>query len=64
MHIDKARRLRYGDVVHFPADRGSPAGYGRVNHVSTMAPAKTINGTEYIWIGVRGFGTWPSNRLS
>ena len=67
MEIERAKRCKVGDVVHVPADRGDPAGWGKVKHIGG-AVAKTLNGTEYVWITVRHNGllhssVWSSNRL-
>lgn len=67
MDIGKARLLRVGQRVAFPADRGSPAGIGRVTHVGEGA-AQNIYGKHYVWVSLRdgekSAGVWPSNRLS
>jgi hypothetical protein len=34
MNLEKAKQLKAGDRVHYPADRGNPAGYGTVRHVN------------------------------
>lgn len=67
MNIEKARQLKVGQLVHFPADRGDPAGSGYVRHV-TETEQTNIYGTPYIWVTVRdavgkSCGVWPSNRL-
>jgi hypothetical protein len=64
MHIDKALRLKVGDIVHCPADRGDPAFTGRVTHVSPVIHEASL--TEFIWVEVQGphhKSVWPSNRL-
>ena len=68
MNINKARALKPGALVYFPADRGDPAGFGYVQHV-TETEQKNIYGTPYLWVTVRASGSksagvWPSNRLS
>lgn len=66
MKIEQAKSLKRGDTVAYPADRGSPAGTGKVESIGTEVH-KTIAGNEYIWVTVRLFGhnaAWPSNRLS
>lgn len=66
MDIAKALELKVGNSVRFPADRGDPAGYGKVEHIDPTV-ATSFNGTKYIWVVVRGpnaAATWPSNRLS
>ena len=65
MDINKAQSLKIGQTVHFPSDRGDPAGSGCVKHVSETVN-KNIHGTEYIWVTVDTGGhasVWPSNRL-
>jgi len=66
MDIQKALRLRVGDTVSFPSDRGSPAGSAKI--VSTSGASAAINHNiydqPYIWIGLEApNGVWPSNRL-
>lgn len=69
MDIGKARRLQLGQVVSFPADRGTPSGRGRITHISEGS-AVNIYGKSYIWVTLqdidhpRSAGVWPSNRLS
>lgn len=70
MNINKALSLKEGDIVHFPADRGDPAGYGRVTHVQPgPATQKNIYGVEYVWgtvtlpYSAKRSTVWPSNRL-
>lgn len=68
MNIDKAMQLKVGDVVHCPADRGDPAYKGKVTHNcnSSKTVAKTLDGSEYVWVEVQGpyhKTMWPSNRL-
>lgn len=62
MKIEKALKLRVGQQVNYPADRGSPPGTGNISHVGTQVH-KNIHGREYIWVTVKGGGVWPSNRL-
>ena len=68
MNINKARTLKVGQLVYFPADRGSQGGFGYVRHVGETEQ-KNIYGTPYLWVTVRASGSksagvWPSNRLS
>ena len=68
MNINKARALKPGALVYFPADRGDPAGFGYVRHIGET-DQKNIYGTPYLWVtvrdaGGRSCGVWPSNRLS
>lgn len=67
MTPEQARKLKVGDTVKFPEDRGEPAGSGRVTHVSDMEPALNIKGTPYIWVTVAALNkrsVWPSNKIS
>lgn len=67
MNIEQARKLVYGSVVHYPADRGSPAGRGFVRHVGVLE-SQSLKGAAYIWVTVEQAdlrrAVWPSNRLS
>lgn len=68
MHITKARKLKVGDRVSCPADRGDPAFTGQVSWVQADAKAAIAHGSsaEYIWVEVQGQSkksVWPSNRL-
>lgn len=62
MNIERAKKLKAGNIVRFPEDRGSPAGVDRVKHVGESV-AETVSGTEYVWITTYLNGVWPSNRL-
>lgn len=68
MEIGKARLLKVGQLVNYPADRGDKAGQGRVVAVSEGA-AQNIYGKHYLWVSLRdslgkSLGVRPSNRLS
>ena len=70
MNIDKARKLKAGDLVHYPTNGSEPAGWGEVTwankDLATTAASLNIRGTEYIWVEVKGpshKSIWPSNRL-
>ena len=68
MNIEQARKLKYGQTVHCPADRGEPAYTGTVRSedCATCAAHLDNNAKQYIWIEVQGAGkksVWPSNRL-
>jgi hypothetical protein len=64
MNIDKALKLKPGDAVRFPEDRGNVAGQGRVKNVSEEVQTNH-QGHKYIWVCLQGTaGVWPSNRLS
>lgn len=67
MRIERARNLKVGGAVGFPADRGEPEGVGRILSVGTEEHA-TVNGVAYLWVHVKytsrpGSAVWPSNRL-
>lgn len=63
MKIEEALKLKVGDVVYFPPDRGDPGGYSTVKFIgANQEIKKNIYGVEYIWVTlVRG--VWPTNRL-
>ena len=70
MDLERARKLKIGDSVACPPDRGESGYIGVVTHLQADATAQTnIHDVPYIWITVRksgGVGTahvWPSNRL-
>jgi hypothetical protein len=66
MDIVRAKKLKVKQIVHCPADMGHPAYAGKVEGVGTIV-SKTLKGTEYVWVTVRGAllhaEVWPSNRL-
>ena len=68
MNIEKARALKVGSLVHFPADRGDKAGYGYVSHISLIEQTH-MGGKPFLWVtiklpGCRTSAVWPSNRVS
>lgn len=64
MHISKALKLKSGDVVRYPSNRGIQGGTSRIRHVSeNPIIQKNMLGHEYIWITLESGGVWPSNRL-
>jgi len=63
MNIKTARTLKPGSKVKYPPDRGSPGGVGTVRSASVDRVHKNIRGEEYIWVGLKEGGVWPSNRL-
>lgn len=64
MNVQLALKLKVGQRVYFPADRGSQAGNGIVANVGTTIN-KSFSGAEYVWVGLLDAkGVWPSNRLS
>ena len=64
MNIEKAKRLKVGDVVAYPSDNGSPGGYSTVKYAPKNPNVyKNIYGVEYIWVSLSCGGLWPSNRL-
>lgn len=69
MDIEKALKLKRGDIVYCPADRGNPNFCGTVaSDITDKTISKNIKGYKYIWIEVlTPFGhksVWPSNRLN
>lgn len=64
MHIDKAIKLKVGDTVVYPSDRGIQGGTSKVRHVpQNPTVQKNMLGHEFIWITLESGGVWPSNRL-
>lgn len=70
MNIERARKLKPGDMVHCPPDRGEPGYFGTVckGALPEEETKKNIHGDEYVWIVVTGHSglsrhMWPSNRL-
>jgi len=63
MNIEKAQRLQVGDTVHYPEDRGTKAGSGKISHIGQTVNT-SYQGNKYIWVSIQGGGVWPSNRLS
>lgn len=64
----KAKKLKRGDTVHFPEDRGEPAGCGTVQlDTSDNIVYTNIYKDEYVWVNVKYSNgrkaLWPSNRL-
>lgn len=62
MDIKKAQQLKIGDIINFPEDRGNSAGFDKITFVSKEIN-KNIYGVEYIWVGTKKSGVWPSNRI-
>ena len=62
MKIEQARKLKVGDRIWFPADRGENAGYDNVKSISE-GENTNIHGILYKWIGIEKGGVWPSNRI-
>jgi hypothetical protein len=56
MNIARAKNLRFGDKIKFPADRGNPAGVATVRTFNGCSSHqlcdehKTVNGVVYIWV--------------
>lgn len=69
MNIECAKKLKVGDVVYFPADRGDAGGNGKVTYISPNQEECEAYGTKekYIWVSVQRHpgcvAVWPSNRL-
>lgn len=72
MNIEKAKSLKKGAIVRYPADRGDLAGQGTVVDETAIIQSATVNknslGAEYIWVQVKSStgktSVWPSNRLN
>lgn len=67
MKIERARQLKIGQLVYFPADRGEPSGEGYVTHIGHQDQTH-MGGKPFLWVTVRYQGekrsaVWPSNRL-
>lgn len=65
MVIAHAKKLKIGQTVHCPADRGDKGFSGKVVHVGETVYSNH-QGTEYVWVTVQGVkksSVWPSNRL-
>jgi len=68
MTIQLHRMPKVGDYVKCPADRGDPAFYGTITHVTEKVETN-IHGVKYVWCVVKAAshgcngGVWPSHRL-
>lgn len=63
MEIEKALKLKIGDVVSYPPDRGNPGGFSKITFIGPKTIQKNIYGKEYIWVTLHVGGVWPTNRL-
>lgn len=69
MDIDKARKLKYGQTVQVPGDRGDKAYIGTVRSEDCATSESRLNHQQipFVWVEVSGPGgkkaVWPSNRL-
>ena len=74
MNIESALKLKPGQQIWFPADRGDCAGCGVVVHADTDVQ-RSFLGQEYVWVLIEFYdhymppkyvrrAVWPSNRLS
>jgi len=67
MDISQAKKLKAGDIVSCPPDRGNKGYRGTVAYVGNVNDVhKSFFGDEYLWITVKGpehESVWPSNRL-
>lgn len=68
MTVEEAKKLRIGQWVQCPADRGAAPFAGRVRSVGVEVYTN-IRGTMYVWVHVSGQGrpgssVWPSNRIN
>lgn len=65
MKLEKAKQLKVGDSVRYPADRGNPAGTGTVRHIATDEQTHPLLPEPFLWVTLHGAaGVWPSNRLN
>jgi hypothetical protein len=68
MNIEDARKLKVGDRVRCPADRGNPAFIGVVTYYSGIGATHANVSEPFLWVNVSTIyglnaGVWPSNRL-
>ena len=63
MKIEKALKLKIGDTVYYPPDRGDPGGYSKITFIGSKTIYKNIYGHEYIRVNLACGGVWPTNRL-
>ena len=64
MKIEKAKKLKIGDIVGYPPDGGKPGGFSKIKYAPENPTVhKNIHGVEYIWVSLECGGMWPSNRL-
>jgi hypothetical protein len=68
VRVDQAKKLKYGQRVSCPPDRGSAGFTGtvRTENLDQAIVNNHPNGGDYIWVEVMGpthKSVWPSNRL-
>ena len=65
MDIKKALQIKTGTMVHYPADRGSPAGCAKAVQDVTHSGeySTTFDGKPYVLVNLGSHGCWPSTRL-
>lgn len=64
MKIEKALKLKVGDIVAYPPDGGKLGGFSKVTYVGPNQEIQTnIHGKKYIWVNLECGGVWPTNRL-
>jgi hypothetical protein len=59
------KKLKVGEFVEYPEDRGAPKGIGKIISFGSKE-YKNIYGVLYVWVTVKGpvrESVWPSNRL-
>ncbi len=64
MKIETALKLKRGQCVQCPPDRGDAGFYGKVTSVGAVVDR--VHNSEFIWVEVQGphhKSVWPSNRL-
>lgn len=64
MDLQRALKLKPGDLVACPPDRGGPGFAGRVAAGFTPGDIQRNHaGAAFIWAQLVSGGLWPSNRL-
>jgi hypothetical protein len=64
MKLEKAKQLKVGDSVRYPADQGNPAGAGTIRHIDTREQTHLLLAEPFLWVTLENAdGVWPSNRL-
>lgn len=67
MTHEQALKLKVGDTVRCPADRGEPGYSGKVEHIDDNDATHALVKEPFRWVTVRKPGAhasvWPSNRL-
>jgi len=64
MDIKQALKLKPGDRVTYPPDRGDAGGSATVKGISDNTVNTSFQGQKYIWVSLNEQPSiWPSNRL-